>query len=193
VPPFSIAGRDTVLTLPDNAVILSGAYSSDPDGKIVSYRWVEKSGPHRVNLSAAASGDSLYLRALKEGMYVFTLTVTDNEGTSSSDDVAVYIKGSREPADGEPAGNNPHDNADATVWPNPFKNTVHVKMDNPHRGRMDITVYDAAGRPLKSFHSSKNSDHWQENFNLSGLNSGIYFMNFKMSDLFGTARIIKVE
>jgi hypothetical protein len=96
--------------------------------------------------------------------------------------------------DGGPANHDPHSHAaDAKVWPNPFVNRVNVKMDNSGRGRMDIGVYNASGRPVKTFSVTKSGDKWQGNFDLSGIPAGIYFMNFRMSDRFITVKVIKMK
>jgi hypothetical protein len=39
--PIASAGPDQVITLPTNTVLLDGKLSSDPEGKISSWRWTK--------------------------------------------------------------------------------------------------------------------------------------------------------
>ena len=60
-----------------------GKCSSDRDGTIASYTW-------RENGTLVADGVTATLDLLK-GDYVFELTVTDNDGLTRADTVAVAI------------------------------------------------------------------------------------------------------
>ena len=89
-PPAANAGNNIVLTLPLNSTNLNGGSSTDADGIIVSYAWTRVSGPTTftlANANAAATG----LNNLVQGTYVFRLTVTDNDGATSTDDVTVTV------------------------------------------------------------------------------------------------------
>src|SRR5215211_8248061 len=44
-PPIANAGRDTILILPSDFVMLSGDGSHDPDGKVSEWLWRKISGP----------------------------------------------------------------------------------------------------------------------------------------------------
>lgn len=86
--PIANAGPDQTLTLPTNSVTVNGG-GSDVDGSISSYSWSQTSGP-----AATVSGQTtatLNLTNLIEGTYVFTLTVTDNQGATGSDQVIVTV------------------------------------------------------------------------------------------------------
>lgn len=87
-PPTANAGRDKTITLPTNSTYISGA-GSDRDGTIASYSWAKKSGP----IATMKSADTylLQLSNLEEGVYVFTLTVTDNRGATATDDVKLTV------------------------------------------------------------------------------------------------------
>jgi len=77
--PISNAGADATITLPTNSVALDGSASYDPDGSIVAYYWVEKSGPSTYSI-ADVSAARTTLSNLVQGVYVFTLQVRDNAG-----------------------------------------------------------------------------------------------------------------
>ena len=89
-PPTANAGNNITMTLPLNSTNLNGGSSTDADGTIVSYAWTRVSGPATytlANAGAAATG----LSNLVAGVYVFRLTVTDNDGATSTDDVTVTV------------------------------------------------------------------------------------------------------
>ncbi|ERE84889.1 low-density lipoprotein receptor-related protein 11, partial [Cricetulus griseus] len=88
-PPLSKAGKDVVLHLPTDGVILDGRESTD-DHAIVHYEWTLKQGDPSVDMKVPQPG-TLKLSHLKEGVYIFQLTVTDTVGQRSSDNVSVSV------------------------------------------------------------------------------------------------------
>ncbi len=87
-PPIANAGADQTITLPVNSVTINGSASSASSGSIVSYAWTETSGPSAVSLSNTVSN---VLNNLQAGVYVFTLTVTDNNGATGTDAVTITV------------------------------------------------------------------------------------------------------
>jgi hypothetical protein len=86
--PVARAGGDIVVN--DNGtgrecVQLYGSYSYDPDGRITAYRWT-KDGKE-IGQSAKDLNQFFSL-----GTHVLTLTVTDDEGASASDTVAIAVR-----------------------------------------------------------------------------------------------------
>ncbi len=88
--PIANAGPSISLTLPNNSTTLDGSNSSDPDGTITAYSWTEISGPGTPTASGANTA-VLSLSALQVGQYTYQLTVTDNNGASSSAQVKVRV------------------------------------------------------------------------------------------------------
>ncbi|XP_021030158.1 low-density lipoprotein receptor-related protein 11 [Mus caroli] len=89
-PPVSKAGKDVVLHLPTDGVVLDGRESTD-DHAIVLYEWTLQQGdPSSVDMKVPQPG-TLRLSRLKEGAYIFQLTVTDSVGQRSSDNVSVTV------------------------------------------------------------------------------------------------------
>ena len=89
-PPVVNAGADKTITLPNHSVYLTGTASDD--GSIVSVRWTKIYG-----VGGALEGyTTLKARAyyLKQGTYIYRLTVKDNKGVTRSNDVKVIVKGS---------------------------------------------------------------------------------------------------
>jgi gliding motility-associated-like protein len=85
-PPFANAGIDQVIQLPTTTATLEGS-GADADGTIASYLWQLVSGP-TVTL-ANATTPTLTLTNLIEGIYIFSLTVTDDDGATFTDEVRV--------------------------------------------------------------------------------------------------------
>lgn len=83
-PPVAIITNplDTVTQAADSLrLYCAGSY--DPDGTIVSYGWVQTSGP----ITAATtfnSDNSVWVHHMANGVYTFRLTVTDNQGATAS-------------------------------------------------------------------------------------------------------------
>ena len=77
--PVSNAGADVTITLPTNSVALDASASYDPDGSIVAYYWVEKSGPSTYSIANVSAAQTT-VSNLVQGVYVFTLQVRDNAG-----------------------------------------------------------------------------------------------------------------
>jgi len=88
--PVANAGADINITLPTNSTTLNGGASTDPDGSIVKYAWIKTSGPASYTIGDASAA-STSLTGLVAGTYVFSLTVTDNQGAQATDSVNVIV------------------------------------------------------------------------------------------------------
>ncbi|XP_060118204.1 kunitz-type protease inhibitor 1 isoform X1 [Heteronotia binoei] len=86
-PPVARAWAD-VKVQPGEQVILRGTESSDDHG-IVHYEWILLHGDPAVIIEKES--DHAVLTNLKEGIYVFQLTVTDTAGQQNSTDVTVTV------------------------------------------------------------------------------------------------------
>jgi PKD domain/Secretion system C-terminal sorting domain len=89
IVPVANAGADQTITLPTNAVILSGS-GTDVDGIITNYNWTKVSGPAAgtiTNPTTAATS----VTALVAGVYRFELRVTDNNGATDTDTMQVTV------------------------------------------------------------------------------------------------------
>jgi len=90
-PPIANAGPDqsTPIAHENHAhVTLDGRNSFDPDGFIVSYQWTEGATVLSMN-----SIDSVQLT---QGEHIITLTVTDNDGYTDTDDVRIIVTATAE-------------------------------------------------------------------------------------------------
>ncbi|RYY51201.1 MAG: tandem-95 repeat protein [Chitinophagaceae bacterium] len=87
--PLASAGDDQTISLPINTATLNGS-GSDADGSIVSYAWVKVAGPSGdvlTNSTAAVAA----VTGLNAGVYLYSLTVTDNAGASASDTLQITV------------------------------------------------------------------------------------------------------
>ena len=89
IAPTANAGTAQFITLPTNTVTLNGS-GKDTDGTIASYLWTKVSGPSSYTISNASSA-STSVKGLIAGMYVFKLTVTDNQGATSTDSLRITV------------------------------------------------------------------------------------------------------
>jgi hypothetical protein len=71
-------------------VTLTGSSSSDSDGTIASYAWVQQSGAS-VTLSSNSVAQPTFTAPVAGSTLTFQLTVTDNSGASSTDTVSVSV------------------------------------------------------------------------------------------------------
>ncbi len=88
-PPTANAGPDQTVPA-GSTVTLSGSSSSDPDGTIMGYSWVQTAGAP-VSLTGANTATPSFVSPLVIGDLTFQLTVTDNMGYSSSDSVVIKL------------------------------------------------------------------------------------------------------
>lgn len=91
-PPAANAGPDQTV-VQRSTVGLDGSASTDPDGAIVGVRWLQVAGP-AVTLSASTTTLSPTFVAPRVSATTtlrFELTVTDDDGVSSSDRVDVTV------------------------------------------------------------------------------------------------------
>jgi hypothetical protein len=84
--PIADAGSDRVTR--SSSAFVNGSNSRDTDGRIVKYHWKKLSGPSSYNI-VAENYKSSKISRLSKGTYVFALTVTDDDGASSTSRVTI--------------------------------------------------------------------------------------------------------
>ena len=71
---------------------MDGTQSYDPNGSIVSYAWIQTSGPTvTINNIAATTADFVVPEVRRTRVFKFELTVTDNDGEQANDFVNITV------------------------------------------------------------------------------------------------------
>jgi PKD domain len=97
IPPTALAGADQVVKEGDK-VTLDGTGSFDPDGTIVSYKWMLEEWDDEdppATLSGANTTIATFTAPVlnsTSGAYGLDLTVTDNDGLTHTDSKVVTVK-----------------------------------------------------------------------------------------------------
>ncbi len=98
MPPVVDAGQDRTVEGGATVGLFPASYS-DPDGEIIGGGWTQSSG-ESVTIQNPNTGDA-YFVAPQAGpapkVLVFTATVTDNEGASTSDSVTITVNATTPP------------------------------------------------------------------------------------------------
>ncbi|XP_022258402.1 dyslexia-associated protein KIAA0319-like protein, partial [Limulus polyphemus] len=90
IPPKAVAGEDINVSLPlDKPVTLDGKKSSDGI-KIMKWNWKQVNGPKPASIENGNTSTAQVSR-LVPGEYVFKLTVCDDKGQNTSDEVKVIV------------------------------------------------------------------------------------------------------
>ncbi len=84
-PPIADARSDQAVLI-GTAVTLDASGSTDPDGEIVKYEWLED--------SAVINESMVFEHIFPKGVHHITLRVTDNDGASGTDDTAITARSS---------------------------------------------------------------------------------------------------
>lgn len=86
--PQANAGVDLTLTLPTSSINVIGS-GTDAGGSITTYAWTKIGGGNATVTNASTS--TLSLADLTAGIYTFSLTVTDNDNNTATDNVTVTV------------------------------------------------------------------------------------------------------
>lgn len=87
--PNASAGADFVLNQGETG-LLDGSLSSDEDGRVEQFVWQQIAGPTIIVINADSSTPS-FVAPNAAALLTFKLTVTDNDGTSTDDNVSVAV------------------------------------------------------------------------------------------------------
>ncbi|MCP4047486.1 MAG: hypothetical protein GY732_16030, partial [Gammaproteobacteria bacterium] len=156
-PPMADAGNNqTVSSL--SSVRLNGLGSSDPEGKQLTYNWIQSSNP-KVSLSSAMSAQPTFTAPEVTGgniTLVFELTVTDPEGMSSIDTCLVQVNPAPKPdTDGDGVTDDLDTDDDNDGMPDswelaygfdPLSHDANQDMDND--GLTNLEEYQSGSDPL---------------------------------------------
>jgi hypothetical protein len=158
MPPIARTEEDLVLPLDKSSTQLHGNASSDPDGIIVAYAWKQLSGPSEATIDGAQSSIAT-VSGLKNGIYIFELSVTDNEGATTSTTIKIML--------GERSA--------LTVYPNPVTGVLNLQYVGAMTGNYRLCFYDADVRLLGSEIINKDRAFILRSIDINRYKPGIYF------------------
>jgi hypothetical protein len=167
--PIADAGADTTITLPVNTYVLDASHSSDPDGTIVSYQWLELSGPNTV-ASSTMDNTRVNIGDLQAGEYEFQVTVTDNQGVSSTAKVKLTVNAGAAIAD------------QLLVYPNPAHDVIHGKITSEITGTTRISIYDMTGKLVLTDQVEKTGDVVEKSMGVDRFASGMYSIQINIAN-----------
>ncbi|HEY3402385.1 MAG TPA: gliding motility-associated C-terminal domain-containing protein, partial [Ohtaekwangia sp.] len=182
IPPAANAGANQSITLPINSVSLTGV-GTDSDGTISGYLWEQVSGPAVATFSNATAANTAANNLTVNGIYIFSLTVTDDDGAKTSDQVQITVL--PEPPNQPPvalAGN------DVTlVLPDNSTNLNGSGTDS------DGTITDYQWNFISGPATGTTGPTDQASLSLSGLVEGIYSFQLTVTDNRGATATDEVK
>ena len=96
IPPVVSITPDVIeLTLPSNVVNITGT-AIDSDGTVTSYLWGKVSGTGGTITSPTTANTTI--NNLSEGVYIYSLTATDNNGATGSATVQITVNAAPAPS-----------------------------------------------------------------------------------------------
>lgn len=160
------AGADKVISLPANSVSISATCSA-PAGSYTS-QWTKVTG-HSITITNA-NQTTANLSNLVAGTYVFRITVSDNSGSSVSDDVQVIVN---------PSSNIlPVVNAGADkVLTLPTNATTLSASCSDSDGSITYTLWTKVSGPTATM-----TNYSQRTMSLSNLVAGVYLFKITVKD-----------
>ena len=177
------AGKDETIPV-GQATVLRGETSTAAAG-IKSYAWTKYSGPSAYEMLSPGASQT-WIRNMVAGTYIFRLTITDNNGLTAFDDVAINVL----PASMITAsGNQLNTNQGTTIsgqsvvlYPNPVRTTATIKWSGTYVGIAMINVVDASGIVIKTVNVSKQQAIFFNNLDVSELKQGVYIIEIRTQD-----------
>lgn len=81
----------------------------------------------------------------------------------------------------------------AQVMPNPVSNTLHLKVNEAKGQKVNASLMDASGRALLQRSFVPQTNQHQEEFEVSNIANGMYFLKVNSADKQTTLKVVKVQ
>ena len=81
----------------------------------------------------------------------------------------------------------------AQVMPNPVSNTMRLKVTDAKDQKVNVSLIDAVGRTMLQRSFVPESNQHQEEFNVSDITSGMYFLRVSADRKNATLKVVKVQ
>ena len=178
LPPTANAGADQTITLPTSTVSLSGS-GTDADGTISSYNWTKISGPASGTITNASSAATT-ITALAQGVYVFQVKVTDNDGATGLNTVQITVNAANLP---------PTANAGTNQIITLPLNTVSLNgTGTDSDGTISSYLWTKTSGPAATITNNASATT-----SVTGLVQGVYQFQLKVTDNSGATAVSNVQ
>ncbi|MBN8856271.1 MAG: T9SS type A sorting domain-containing protein, partial [Sphingobacteriales bacterium] len=134
--------------------------------------------PSSGKIVVSLSGSYNYLNG-----FILTENTSGNSNTVNASTVAASVSTLA----------SAQDSVELTVFPNPFRAEVQIRVNNVSSGKVWITVVDQSGRTLKQLTFTKGSGATIQMIPVQELPSGIYFFQVQMAGWRKTIMAVKQQ
>ena len=167
--PVADAGSDQIVVDSDEngteSITLNGSGSTDADGTITDYVWTESGTQLATGINPTID--------LTVGDYIITLTVTDNDGNTDSDEVEISIQDPGSVAGYAIHVNFSNDGFSPQRFVAPWNYTGRATSQNPRINDLKDVNGASTGVNLKLFASTASGDRWNGSSN-NGVGGSLY-------------------
>jgi len=168
--------------------LINAALTTDADGWVESWTWSKVSGPSSFTI-VSPNAIQTKVNNLEAGVYVFRMTVRDNKGGTSYDDVTINM--STGTVSSSIANMNEADLVTAmdrvsvetlSAYPNPARTTFNLQYITNAVGKSVVNIYDVSGKLVKAIAFEKMQGLYQKNIDISSFVRGIYLVEVRTGD-----------
>ncbi|HZK65776.1 MAG TPA: PKD domain-containing protein, partial [Puia sp.] len=178
--PVANAGNNLTITLPVSSINLNAGSSFDPDGTITAYGWKQLSGPSTAMITGGSIAAPTVSQLYTVGQYAFELTVTDNNGATSQDQVTVTVNPTVAKANQAPVA----DAGSGDTLNLPVSNYI---LDATHSTDPDGTISSYQWQELSGPNMVTSSPMNESKVNISGFQPGDYEFQVMVTDNLGAS------
>ncbi len=165
----------------DNRLVGAGRLGESACGVAI---WEDDASTDAID--GAREGDALEIRLINEkGLVPATFITIEGEPVYRAD--ALWVVSANEVI-------LPDDFKIASVYPNPFNAQTRISYHIPEAGRVDLRVYDIAGREVMTLFSGvRPAGVWSATVDARDLASGLYLVRMNANDQTFTKKVICVK
>ena len=170
VSPLTNAGNDLTVVSTTQFVNLNG--TGTDDGKIVSYSWTQISGPSTATILSSDSANT-QITNLNEGIYVFELKVTDDNGAVGKDTMTVTVALEKTSPVRLTAKS-----SNLTVYPNPVHDITNLEVNtDKNNTNVKILITDMTGKAVYTKEFVSTTSYIRQQIDMSNLIKGVYIVS----------------
>jgi len=167
--PIAIADSILYLASDQTSISIDGSRSYDPEGKILSYSWVQIAG-RKVKMDGLKL-PNVSISGLNPEEYIFKLCVNDSILTGNK---IIYIKPNIDNTILPAINYKP--SKKIVIFPNPVKDEINLNFFDSEDLPFSYRISDICGRSMMGVRY-----HNGTNIQVKGLEKGIYFIEIQMS------------